>query len=89
MEIRNTYPGVSTKKDLPLDDEKHQDLKEVELWDEHHPIIFHIHNNPKMYEQCEPTEVDIAFNTLMRSDRNKLISLKLNYKVNTSQKYIR
>jgi len=56
IDIRNTYPGISTKKDLPLDDEQHQDLKEVELWDEHHPIIFHIHNNPKIYEQGEPSK---------------------------------
>lgn len=41
-EFRKSYK-LCIDKDLPLDHEEHQHLKDSELWDEENPIIFHIH----------------------------------------------
>jgi hypothetical protein len=70
MDFRKRFKGISTKKDLPLDHEQHQDLR-IALkgtWDEEHPIIFHIHDRPRMHEGGDPDEVDDLFRKLMLSD---------------------
>lgn len=66
--FRTTYSGIYTIKDLPLDDPKHQHLKtDGELWDEAHPIIFHIHSKSD----------DASFSAMMRGARNSVVTLRI------------
>jgi hypothetical protein len=61
--FRARYPGINAGKDLPLDDLKHQHLRDEDgFWDDAHPIAFHIHNR---YEHGEPA-LDAAFNAMAK-----------------------
>ena len=75
MDLRRRFKEISTQKDLPLDGE-HKHLREVELWDEDHPIIFHIRHSTTMFEGNE-NQTDIDFSNLMKSDRNTIIPISI------------
>lgn len=62
--FRAHYPGINAGKDLPLDDPKHQHLREDGFWDDAHPIAFHIHNR---YAHGDPA-LDAAFNAMAKGD---------------------
>jgi hypothetical protein len=87
MGFRKRFEGISAKKDLPLENEEHQDLRLLlneshDPWNEEHPIIFHIQAFSKkmLYEGGEPDLVDITFQNLMKSDRNTVVSVTFSEK---------
>lgn len=67
MELRKTYP-LCSHKDLTLGDSKHHFLKELEVWDEEHPIIHHIHS-----QSDDATWTDF----LRNSSRNSVLTLNV------------
>lgn len=42
--FRDKYKGLNKVKNLPVNDPQHQHLKDHVVWDETHPIAFHIHH---------------------------------------------
>lgn len=54
-------------KDLPLDDPRHQHLKDTETWDADHPIVFHIHSKSSNNDWYE----------FMQSSQNSVLKLDI------------
>lgn len=51
--FRKRFKGIYSGKDLPLDDPKHQFLKDLVKWDEENPIIHHVHGQSKTEPRWE------------------------------------
>lgn len=73
LDCRKQYQGINIIKDLPLDDTKHQHLKEEGVvWDEDHPIAFHIHSRSRTGNEG----VDFVFESAMKGPMNSTVVLK-------------
>lgn len=69
---------LNNKKDLTLDDPRHDHLKTIEVWDDEHPIIFHAHSRREnLTEPTEPTEVDKLWFDTLWSARNSILNVKI------------
>ncbi len=68
--FRTQYAGINCVKDLPLDDAKHQHLKTTIVWDEDHPIAFHIHSRSP----------DKRFTDIMKSPMGTVVVLNIGFK---------
>lgn len=76
LHLRDIYP-LARKKDLPLDDVNHSQLKERITWDEDHPIMHHISSRPKMSEHNGINQEDQDWLTIMRNEDERGIFERL------------
>lgn len=68
---------LNNKKDLTLDDPRHEHLKEIEVWDEEHPIFFHTHSRRENQKEGTTTEEDERWFDALWSARNSVITVEI------------
>ena len=68
---RATNEGIYRGKDLPLNDPKHQHLKQEVVWNEEHPIIFHVHSKSCTGDE----ELDTNWTAMMKMPLGTRVAL--------------